>query len=205
VSENTTVDTKPTTEVLLPVPADLEARVVKFVAMVEDGEKTATALAECNLTPTQAALVLSRRPELQKRKESVRAALVEKRRVIVEAVEDRAFQQVMGDDEVIESTVTEDGFDKDGAPTTTVTKKTQRRSVSHDNLTIQLLQLDAEHRKAKQGEGNSGPALVAVNVQFNGIDLSAFQRGNSQIVEVTAISIVDAGLLKEGNSEGKGE
>ena len=178
---------------MLPVPADLEARVISFVALVEAGEKTHAALTACNLTPEQAGLVLARRPELQKRKESVRTALVEKRKVMVESVEDRVFQQVMGDEEV--ETTEEEGVDKDGNAVSK--KKTRRRTVSHDNLAIQILGLDAEHRKVKQGDAGGGSQVVSLNVQFNGIDFAAFKRGNSEAVRNMTIDVVEDGLKQE--------
>ena len=179
--------------VVLSVPSDLESRAIEFVSLVEAGEDTQDALVKCNLSPQQAGYVLSRRPELQKRKESVRAALVEKRKVMVEAVEDRAYKQVMCDEEV--ETTEEEGLDKKGNVISK--KKTRRKNVSHDILAIQLLGLDAEHRKVKQGDSGAGAATVSVSVQFTNIDLAAYQRGNTDAINGVVVDIVEEELKKE--------
>ena len=209
-----TTDAKP--EILLPVPQDLEARGNRFVELLEQGFRTHDALIQCELTPEQAGLVLARRPALQKRKESVRSALVEKRKVMVEAVEDRTYRQVMGDQEVLESTETEEGTDEDGNAVSKTKTKRQTRTVSHDNLAIQLLGLDPEHRKVKGGDSGQVANVVAVKVEFHGVDVDALRKGNSSNASATIVTELNKRIPTDSDEpvedaelvaypEGKGE
>lgn len=188
-------------EQLLPVPAELESRVEKFVNLMEEGVQTRDALAQSNLTPQQVAVVVCKRPQIKKRIELIREIDAEKRRMYVRETEERAMQLIRGD----ESVETHEEFES-GPKGDTTRKKTIKRSVSHDKLMEKMLDLDAEYRKSKNGEsGAAANGIVAVAVHFHGIDLERMKQGNTEHMEGATAAIINIQANKQSQADRESE